>query len=120
MATKKAYYSELDRGEPMMFDSEGNVANPLKVKDKPFAGEGSTYIGGVGLPSKAGAGRGKQGGPTAKELKKYEDKQDAGVYTSEKGKPPSPREMAKGGSVSSASKRADGIAVKGKTKGKYL
>ena len=28
--------------------------------------------------------------------------------------------MAKGGSVSSASKRADGIAAKGKTKGKYL
>lgn len=28
------------------------------------------------------------------------------------------KKMAKGGSVSSASKRADGIAVKGKTKGK--
>ena len=119
MATKKAYYSELDRGEPMMFDSEGNVANPLKVKDKPFTGEGSTYIGGSGLPSKAGAGRsGGKGGPTAKELKKYEDKLNAGIYTSEKGQPPSPREMAKGGSVSSASKRADGIATKGKTRGK--
>ena len=114
MATKKAYYSELDRGEPMMFDSEGNVANPLKVKDKPFAGEGSTYIG-DGLPSKAGAGRGKQGGPTAKELKKYEDKQDAGVYTSEKGKPPSPREMAKGGVT-----RADGCITKGGTKGRMV
>ena len=31
-----------------------------------------------------------------------------------------PRAMKKGGSVSSASKRADGCAVKGKTKGKVL
>ena len=62
----------------------------------------------------AGAGRGKQGGPTAKELKKYEDKLNAGIYTSEKGQPPSPREMSKGGSASS---RADGIATKGKTRG---
>jgi hypothetical protein len=71
----------------------------------------------------AGAGRGKQGGPTAKELKKYEDKQDAGVYTKEKGKPPSPREMASGGKVKmakggSVSSRADGIAQRGKTRGK--
>ena len=65
----------------------------------------------------AGAGRGKQGGPTAKELQKYEEKLDAGIYTKEKGKPPSPREMASGGKVSSASSRADGCATKGKTKG---
>ena len=62
----------------------------------------------------AGAGRGKQGGPTAKELADYERKQNAGIYTIEKGKPPSPREMAKGGSASS---RADGCATKGKTRG---
>jgi hypothetical protein len=66
----------------------------------------------------AGAGRGKQGGPTAKELADYERKQDAGVYTIEKGKPPSPREMAKGGMT--ASKRADGIATKGKTRGAMI
>ena len=65
----------------------------------------------------AGAGRGKQGGPTAKELADYERKQDAGVYTIEKGKPPSPREMAKGGSASS---RGDGIASKGKTRGTMI
>lgn len=46
----------------------------------------------------AGAGRGKQGGPTAKELS-------------------SSKKYAKGGSVSSASKRADGIAQRGKTRG---
>jgi len=72
------------------------------------------------LNPKAGAGRGKQGGPTAKELKKYEEKQDAGIYTKEKRMPPSPREMASGGKVSSASKRADGIAQKGKTKGTMI
>jgi hypothetical protein len=74
----------------------------------------------------AGAGRGKQGGPTAKELKKYEDKQDQGIYTAKMGQPPMDPEMAKkqggvikkmasGGSVSS---RADGIAQRGKTRGK--
>jgi hypothetical protein len=52
----------------------------------------------------AGAGRGKQGGPTAKELQKYEDKQNEGIYTAEKGKPPqdvdsasAPVKKAKGG-----------------------
>jgi hypothetical protein len=65
---------------------------------------------------KAGAGRGKQGGPTAKELQNYEDKQNAGVYTIEKGKPPTdPEGMAKGGMTASA--RADGCAERGKTKG---
>ena len=70
------------------------------------------------LNPKAGAGRGGQGGPTAKELKAYEDKKDARIFTKEKRMPPSPREMASGGKVSSASKRADGIAKKGKTRGK--
>lgn len=64
----------------------------------------------------AGAGRGGQGGPTAKELKKYEDKLDAGVFTKEKRMPPSPREMAKGGKVT----RADGCITKGKTRGKMV
>jgi Tfp pilus assembly protein FimV len=52
----------------------------------------------------AGAGRGKQGGPTAKELADYERKQDAGIYTAEKGNPPqdvdsasAPVKKAKGG-----------------------
>lgn len=73
---------------------------------------------------KAGAGRGKQGGPTAKELKKYEDKQDAGIFTAEKKMPPSPREMAKGGAVKKYSKggvtRADGIIKKGHTRGRMI
>jgi len=68
------------------------------------------------LNPKAGAGRGKQGGPTAKELKANEDKKDARIFTKEKRMPPSPREMASGGKVSSASKRADGCAIRGKTR----
>jgi hypothetical protein len=72
----------------------------------------------------AGAGRGKQGGPTAKELADHDKKQDAGIYTAEKGKPPqdvdsgsAPVKKASGGKVS-ASSRADGIAQRGKTRGK--
>jgi hypothetical protein len=72
----------------------------------------------------AGAGRGKQGGPTAKELTDHAKKQDAGIYTAEKGKPPqdidsgsAPVKKASGGKVS-ASSRADGIAQRGKTRGK--
>ncbi len=75
----------------------------------------------------AGAGRGKQGGPTAKELADYDKKQNAGIYTAEKGKPPqdvdsasAPVKKASGGSVGSASKRADGCATKGKTRGKFV
>jgi len=96
----------------------------------------------------AGAGRGKQGGPTAEELKKHEDKQDAGIYTAEKGKPPTDPEGAKkkGGVIKSpkfmsfsktgkpagmkkvtkmasggsASSRADGCCTKGKTRGKMV
>lgn len=63
---------------------------------------------------------------------------DAGVFTADKGiQPPSPDEgptmmrrgmkkggcvkkMKSGGSVGSASKRADGIATKGKTKGRFV
>jgi len=97
----------------------------------------------------AGAGRGKQGGPTAKELsdysrKKNEQKVDATIYMKEKGQPPMDPEdayakggmasggkhkmpdgkmmknsamMKHGGSVSSSS-RGNGIAVRGKTKGR--
>jgi hypothetical protein len=72
----------------------------------------------------AGAGRGKQGGPTAKELQKYEDKQNEGIFTEGKkvpqdidgGSAPRKKKMASGGMT--ASKRADGIAQRGKTRGK--
>lgn len=101
------------------------------------------------MPYEAGAGRGMQGGPTAKELQDYEDKLDAGIFTAEKlpksrmaprdlmpedlPSPPRGQEVsassstrkvarkafAKGGSVS-ASSRADGCAQRGKTRGKMV
>ena len=104
----------------------------------------------------AGAGRGKQGGPTAKELADYSRKQDQkrlddtvfregkglpenndmgpkkyakGGMAGDKGKHKMPdgkmmknsamvKKYAKGGMVSSASPRGNGIAVRGKTKGR--
>ena len=74
-------------------------------------------VQGVKKPD-AGAGRGGQGGPTAKELADYERKQNANIFTEGKKMPPSPREMKKGGMT--ASKRADGIATKGKTRGTMI
>ena len=80
------------------------------------------------LNPKAGAGRGKQGGPTAKELADYERKQNAGIYTAEMGKPPQDidggsapvkkKVVKKAGGGMTASSRGDGIAQRGKTRGK--
>jgi hypothetical protein len=74
--------------------------------------------------SNAGAGRGKQGGPTAKELADYDKKQNAGIYTEGKGSPPqdidsasAPVKKASGGTASS---RADGCAQRGKTRGTII
>lgn len=87
--------------------------------------------------TKAGAGRGKQGGPTAKELQKYESKNDSmtsgqkqsmqeakdAAMQSKKDKAYNaaktyPDDYAKGGMT--ASRRADGIAQRGKTRGKMI
>ena len=77
---------------------------------------------------KAGAGRGGQGGPTAKELADYERKMNRGIYTEDMGKPPQDIDSAsapvkkkvvkKAGGGMTASKRGDGIAQRGKTRGK--
>ena len=56
------------------------------------------------------------------------DPRDANIFTADKKiQPPSPNEgptktikKAKGGMVGSASKRADGCAVRGKTKGRIV
>ena len=75
---------------------------------------------------KAGAGRGGQGGPTAKELADYERKMNKDIFT-EGMKPPqdvdgrsaAPKKtVKKAGGGLTASKRADGIAQRGKTRGK--
>ena len=79
------------------------------------------------LRDKAGAGRGGQGGPTAKELADYERKMNKGIYTEGMGKPPqdidgrsaAPKKTGKkAGGGMTASSRADGIAQRGKTRGK--
>jgi hypothetical protein len=134
MPSKKAMYGYTiaDDVDPNLPDQSGEKFDTEKMRrgqaqlvQTPFADrKAMRYLGKEEEPdfdvTKAGAGRGKQGGPTAKELKKYEEKQDAGVYTKEKRMPPSPREMASGGKVSSASSRADGCCIKGKTRGKMV
>jgi hypothetical protein len=71
---------------------------------------------------RAGAGRGGQGGPTARELEAYRRQQEdlakrgRGYNTQyKKGGAVKAKKMASGG-MTSASKRADGVATKGKTK----
>ncbi len=120
MATKKptdkAVYTS---NQDISFrDKEGNMIGGIEAGFKPYPG-GSEYL--APNPSTAGAGRGKQGGPTAKELRDYERKQDRGIYTAEMGQPPmDPEGKKKGGTIRSASARADGIATKGKTRGKIV
>ena len=80
------------------------------------------------MRNQAGAGRGRQGGATAKELADYERKQNAGIYTAEMGKPPQDidggsapikkKVVKKAGGGMTASRRGDGIAQRGKTRGK--
>ena len=106
------------------------------------AGAGRGVIGGRSAPN---PGRGGQGGPTAKELNEYQPKQEASKYRSLEsanrkdgesalpvsggyeyigenaskagaGRGSKQAALKKGGSVSSASKRADGIAQRGKTR----
>lgn len=99
-------------------DKEGNMIGGIEAGFKPYPG-GSEYM--APNPSTAGAGRGKQGGPSAKELRDEERKQNRGVYTAEMGQPPmDPEGKKKGGAISSASRRADGIAQRGKTRGTII
>lgn len=79
------------------------------------------------MRDQAGAGRGRQGGPTAKELADYDRKMNRGIFT-EGMKPPqdvdggsaAPKKkvVKKASGGMTASKRADGIAERGKTRGK--
>jgi hypothetical protein len=80
------------------------------------------------MRDQAGAGRGRQGGPTAKELADYDRKMNRGIFTAEMGKPPqdvdggsaAPKKkvVKKASGGMTASKRGDGIAQRGKTRGK--
>ena len=114
---------------------EGPNGGGPTFKGTPFEGEGSTYV--AEGASKAGAGRGKQGGPTAGQLKaqEVEDVRDAVQKARAEKKGITVEQMRqnmsdefdkrvkagdlykKGGKVT-ASSRADGIAQRGKTRGK--
>jgi hypothetical protein len=133
MATKKATYKNLAES----YDERG--LRPSEYSDKPFKHDlvvgASEYVG--PNASTAGAGRGKQGGPTAGQLKaqEVEDVRDAvqkaraekkGVTVDQMRKNMSDEfdkrvkagDLYKKGGTVSASKRADGIAIRGKTRGK--
>ena len=119
--------ADTSKRKTMTVDEYERMTNrPYKSKfnfadyPKPSSG-GYTYTG-EGASDKAGAGRGGQGGPTAQEFK------EANMSTAEKNarqdileekytKKTKEQDYAKGGKVS-ASSRADGIAQRGKTRGK--
>ena len=138
MATKKPMYGytiadDVDQSLPDQsgnkFDTEKMLRGQAQLVQTPFADrKAMRYLGKDEEPdfdvTKAGAGRGKQGGPTAKELQRYEAKQNEGIFTEGKKVPqdvdgasaPRKKKMASGGMT--ASRRADGIAQRGKTRGK--
>lgn len=110
MADEKFDVEAMKRGEAEMRDSSVPNQKAMRyVQNDSLSGF---------MSPKAGGGRGGQGGPSAKDLRNEERKQNRGIYTAEMGAPPEePEGMKKGGKVSSASKRADGIAQRGKTRG---
>jgi hypothetical protein len=125
--------------EPVGFSDKsgkGNLEPVYAYKDKPVEGGGSVYLNSASEKD-AGAGRGKQGGPTAGQLKaqEVEDIQDAvqkaraekkGVtveqmrqnMSDEFDKRVKAGDLYKKGGTVSASKRADGAAIRGKTRGR--
>lgn len=74
------------------------------------------------------ADKGQPPSPNEGPTRSAKDPRDANIFTADKGiQPPSPNEgptktvkKAKGGMVGSASKRADGCAIKGKTRGRMV
>jgi len=119
--------ADTSKRKTMTVDEYERMTNrPYKSKfnfadyPKPSSG-GYTYTG-EGASDKAGAGRGGQGGPTAQEFK------EANMSTAEKNarqdileekytKETPDQKYAKGGTASS---RADGCAVRGKTRGTII
>lgn len=92
---------------------KGSTDMELEIEDK--------------MRDQAGAGRGRQGGPTAKELADYDRKQDEGIFTAGmkvpqdidgRSAPVKKKVVKKAGGGMTASKRGDGIAQRGKTRGK--
>lgn len=124
MAKKEMTVKEYERMTKTPYRSKFNnsdygpeALSNFDVKEFTYTGEGSS--------NKAGAGRGGQGGPSAEQArqnkgmmsaaeKEVREQQDFDMYAKERPE----QKYANGGKVSSASRRADGIASKGKTRGK--
>ena len=101
--TEKQRKSALDRGEITAAEYTKLAYEASPYKDSARDNDMRNKL--MQSTSKTEGGRSTgRGGATVEELKKYEAKKDANIYTKEKGKPPSPREMAKGGAVMKAAK----------------
>ena len=116
---KKSHEEVLEeyRGEPLRHLKKGTM--------------GAAMLGaGIGATAGAAAGKGMQGLAEAMGATKSKSKMDTKEFevpTEENMRPYRPRatreggpDMKKGGVVSSASKRADGCAIRGKTKGRMV
>lgn len=78
---------------------------------KDLSDKASDYLDKKGLANPVEVANEALGGETREESRKRREEAKEKLE---------PKKMAKGGSVSSASKRADGCAVKGKTKGRMV
>ena len=97
-------------GFPIGGISRPNIPSP--VQSAGSMGPGPRVGGGVGVSIGSGPGGGK---------KLFAQRDENVALKAKGGKAKAKvRKMAKGGSVSSASKRADGRATKGKTKGRFV
>jgi len=104
-ARKMANEMELGRTSPMAYKLATNLSDtPLEER-----GAGHALQSGFGIPLAMGVDM-----VTAPKRRSEEEMSELTREVARGNK------YAKGGSVSSASRRADGIAVKGHTKGKYL
>ena len=122
-ADDKFEVEKLKKGEAELRESDVPDRKAMRVM------QGNSLSG--FMNPKAGAGRGGQGGPTAKELKEepmtpgqkqsMQDAKDEEMRKKMKTAPTTKTEMGKGfAKGGSASSRADGCAVKGKTRGKII
>ena len=101
----------------------GKTYSPVgKVYGPRFSGEDFTVSGGYNPKSNAFGGRYEEEGFSAGLGYDPRRKYVGGdlSLSFKKGGKAKPKKMAKGGKVSSASRRADGIAQKGKTKGRMV
>lgn len=101
----------------------GKTYSPVgKVYGPRYTGDGFSVSGGYNPKSKVVGGRYQEEGFSAG--LGYDPRRNyvGGdvSFSFKKGGKAKPKKMAKGGKVSSASKRADGCAIKGKTKGRMV